>query len=566
MSAARPRLVCLLPARNAAEDLPGYFESVARFADAVVALDDGSTDATGDLLRASPLVELVLSNPRRETYRGWDDAANRNRLLQAAAELDPDWLISLDADERVAPDDADALRALVDRDALRGFAYGFRVFRMTGDGTHYDQAGLWVYWLFAHAPGQRFPSRRLHFVPIPTSIPRKRWLRTTVRIQHLAGATEARRRARFEKYREADPENAFQRDYTNVLAAGGHSKPWRPRRRNEPLLVHPGESLTAEPDDRALTEPVLSAIVISRNDEDRIERAVRSVVEQRSEQPFEVIVVTSGSDRTAEIVREKFPTVKLVELARPALPGAARNAGLRLAEGDYVSFPGSHVELPQGSLAARIRAHERGYSMVTGTTLNGTPTRSGWASYFLDHSTVLPGRPSEELRAPPAHCSYAREPLAGIGGFPEDMRAGEDTVANRELFARGYTAYRARDVHLVHRSRCRHPARLASHHFTRGRAMARILIDDHAARPAPARLFTRTFVRRWLRDYVPARMALTTANVERWGGDLVPTYRRVRPLVFLGAASAWAGIWFELLRSGRAGARAGARGASATAA
>lgn len=32
-------LVCLLPARNCEGDLPGYFESVSRFADAVVALN-----------------------------------------------------------------------------------------------------------------------------------------------------------------------------------------------------------------------------------------------------------------------------------------------------------------------------------------------------------------------------------------------------------------------------------------------------------------------------------------------------------------------------------------------
>ena len=39
-------VVCLLPARNAAADLPGWFDSRRRFADAVVALDDGSTDDT----------------------------------------------------------------------------------------------------------------------------------------------------------------------------------------------------------------------------------------------------------------------------------------------------------------------------------------------------------------------------------------------------------------------------------------------------------------------------------------------------------------------------------------
>src|SRR5690606_38453550 len=76
----RPLLVTLLPARNAAADLPGYLENVARFSDAVVALDDGSTDDTFDVLAAHPLVKILLRNPRREDYRGWDDAANRNRL------------------------------------------------------------------------------------------------------------------------------------------------------------------------------------------------------------------------------------------------------------------------------------------------------------------------------------------------------------------------------------------------------------------------------------------------------------------------------------------------------
>src|SRR5205807_1213398 len=48
--------------------------------------------------------------------------------------------------------------------------------------------------------------------------------------------------------------------------------------------------------------PVLSAIVISHNDETTIARAVRSVVNQTCVEPFEVIVVVSGSDGTARVV------------------------------------------------------------------------------------------------------------------------------------------------------------------------------------------------------------------------------------------------------------------------
>ena len=57
---------------------------------------------------------------------GWDGAANRNRLLEAAALLEPDWVLSLDTDERIPPADAAALRAFIETEALPGLAYGFR--------------------------------------------------------------------------------------------------------------------------------------------------------------------------------------------------------------------------------------------------------------------------------------------------------------------------------------------------------------------------------------------------------------------------------------------------------
>jgi hypothetical protein len=49
--------------------------------------------------------------------------------------------------------------------------------------------------------------------------------------------------------------------------------------------------------------------------------------------------------------------------------------------------------------------------------------------------------------------------------------------------------------------------------------------------------------------YLPRRLGATTSNVRRWGGpDLEASYRRVKPLVTAGAAAAWTGLWFELLK------------------
>jgi glycosyltransferase involved in cell wall biosynthesis len=277
----------------------------------------------------------------------------------------------------------------------------------------------------------------------------------------------------------------------------------------------------------------LSTIIVSRGDECTLEPAIQAVVDQKTTEPFDVIVVTSGSKRSVEMVREKFPSVTLVALEQPALPGRARNAGVRVARGAYVSFPGSHVKLVPGSLEARIQTHKKGYAMVTGALLNGTPTAAGWASYFMDHSESLPGCPSRELARAPAHCSYDRKVLLNSGLFPEDMRAGEDTVVNERLWKQGHRAYRNRAVVLYHRSPCTTPLRLVRHHFVRGRAWGRILAAQGTGFGV-------------LSGYVSARMQRTSDNVEAWGGELAAHFARVKPLVWLGIVSAWLGVGYEL--------------------
>jgi glycosyltransferase involved in cell wall biosynthesis len=279
--------------------------------------------------------------------------------------------------------------------------------------------------------------------------------------------------------------------------------------------------------------PFLSAIVISQNNEATIARTVGSIVAQNCPRPFEIILVDSGSDGTVEIVRSTFPEVIVVSLHSPVLPGRARNEGLKIARGDYVSFPGSHVVLPPGSLAARMAAHEKGYAMVTGSILNGTDTPAGWASYFMDHSASLPGHPSGPLNLPPNSCSYDRRVLIASGLFPEDRRAGEDTVVNQRLWDGGHRAYRDATIELIHFTRCRTPWQLVCHHFNRGRAWGRILgergrsLDD-------------------LDGYLRHRLDVIDDCVRRWGGDVAAHYCKARRLIRLGVTSAWLGAYFEL--------------------
>jgi hypothetical protein len=160
---------------------------------------------------------------------------------------------------------------------------------------------------------------------------------------------------------------------------------------------------------------------------------------------------------------------------------------------------------------------------------------------------VLPGRPSTELTGAPSHCSYRRSALLAVGGFPEEMRAGEDTVVNHELIRRGYRAYRAQDVVLVHHSPCRSVRHLLRHHFARGRGYGRILRErDGVARrdlAGPTGL-------RLLRRQTVGRLVRTTRRVRRWA-DVATTahYCRAFPLIVAGTLAWVAGTWYELLRT-----------------
>lgn len=548
----RPGLVVALPARNCASDLPAWFASVARYADAVVALDDGSTDDTARHLAEHPLTAVLLRNPTRNSFAGWDDALNRQRLVDACAELEPRWVLQVDADERLPDEDAEALRRAVDHGVLDpGAAYLLRVFQVVSrdppgpEGERIPPTDAWYGRLFAWRPGIRLPGRRLHLVPLPVDIPRERWVRATLRILHYAGSTPERRRARFAKYEQADPDRVWQETYDHLLREPAEVEALPPRPPNLPVVRHqrwPGERREAARHPPG--EPLLTAVVIARDDEARIARAVEAVVAQEVSATVQIVVVVSGSDRTADIVRERFPDVELVELDRPALPGEARNAGLARARGRYVSFPGSHVVLAPGSLEARLQAHLDGWAMVSGVKVNGTPTAAGWASYFLDHSTALPGQPSQPLDFAPPAASYLTAALRHLGGFPEGIRSGEDTRVNTELFDLGYGAWRERRVVLVHHSPCRSLGILLRHHHRRGRGLGWLL---RRRQPPGRRLVGRRLVLSLGLGYLPARLVRIHRSVWRFGGPLRWRWLAVLPLAAAGAAAAWLGTWRELL-------------------
>jgi glycosyltransferase involved in cell wall biosynthesis len=96
-----PRLSVVVITRNEAANIRAALESV-RWADELVVVDSGSTDDT---------VRIAREVADRVTVHGWEGyGAQKNHASGLAAH---DWILSLDADERVSPALAREIRSLL---------------------------------------------------------------------------------------------------------------------------------------------------------------------------------------------------------------------------------------------------------------------------------------------------------------------------------------------------------------------------------------------------------------------------------------------------------------------
>src|SRR3954454_14549086 len=83
----------------------------------------------------------------------------------------------------------------------------------------------------------------------------------------------------------------------------------------------------------------LSIVIINWNCRDELDRCLGSVLEYTKHTPMEVVVVDNGSsDGSADAVRSRFPSVKLIENARNEGAGRARNQGVAAAQGEVVAL------------------------------------------------------------------------------------------------------------------------------------------------------------------------------------------------------------------------------------
>lgn len=210
----RFKLYAMLAFRNEMQHLPAYFENIRQQVDGVIALDDGSSDGSYEFVARQPSVLRLIRRPQGTGEPGsWDCGLNRRLLVEAAWPFEPQWLLGLDADERLEINfrrRAEQRLALPRHRGVHAFAIrvlhtwnGPQQVRVDGDWTKRSVARL-----FRARYDHVFDTRRLHghWAPLNGMVNRH-FREVDLIMYHLAMQSNEDRQQRIRKYQREDPNN-----------------------------------------------------------------------------------------------------------------------------------------------------------------------------------------------------------------------------------------------------------------------------------------------------------------------------------------------------------------------
>ncbi len=191
---------------------------------------------------------------------------------------------------------------------------------------------------------------------------------------------------------------------------------------------------------RARKEPSVDAVVIGRNEGARLEACLRSLAGRVRR----VVYVDSGStDGSVAAARGLGAEVVELDMALPFTAARARNAGLKALRGDppdYVQFLDGDCILRDGWLerALRFMAENLRAAVVCGRRRERHPEASVYNT-LIDHEWDTP---VGEARACGGDALMRYQAIGAVGGFRDDLIAGEEPELCLRLRARGWTIWR----------------------------------------------------------------------------------------------------------------------------
>ena len=184
-----------------------------------------------------------------------------------------------------------------------------------------------------------------------------------------------------------------------------------------------------------------SVIIPNWNGLDVIEKCINSVLNS-SLAPLEIIVVDNGSkDDSAELIKSKFPEIKLIELKKNIGFAGGVNVGIKAAKGDYVFLLNNDAELEKDAIKELISTAIKEKSDITQSVIltdNGKLIDSVGDEYSIwglpypgmrnQPSNKVPKKDKEIFSASGGASLYKKSLFDEIGYFDEDFFAYYEDV------------------------------------------------------------------------------------------------------------------------------------------
>jgi glycosyltransferase involved in cell wall biosynthesis len=282
--------------------------------------------------------------------------------------------------------------------------------------------------------------------------------------------------------------------------------------------------------------PVCSVIVPSYRSAATIRGCLQAIQDQDFARSFEVIVVDSGDDGTAGIVRREFPGVQLMALAGQTDAPVARNLGAERARAEVLAFIDSDCKAAPDWLGRLYETLEGGYDAVGGSVANGNgETLVSWAGYVCEFREFLPrgvARDAEDLTE--GNVAYRKRAFLAAGGFPSGCFPQEGQILHRRLRDQGARLRFDPAIVVAHTHRSERRAFL-EHQRRIGRTNARVLV--RLGRPGAALARHRALALMALPALVPYRFLRTVRACFGVAHGLVLRRPALAALVFRGMCS-----------------------------
>jgi glycosyltransferase involved in cell wall biosynthesis len=186
---------------------------------------------------------------------------------------------------------------------------------------------------------------------------------------------------------------------------------------------------------KEISKPLLSVVVIGRNEGPRLQRCLESV--NSMESPGGLVEITyvdsASTDGSRELAEEMGARVISIQPSRPTA-ALGRNAGWRISSGSFVLFLDGDTILHPAFVAEAFRNFGPETAVVFGNRREIHPEASIY-NRVLDLDWISP---AGFVDACGGDALMRREALDGVKGYDENLIAGEEPEMCRRMRERGW--------------------------------------------------------------------------------------------------------------------------------